>query len=246
MNPNSNSDSNGSLLAFITTKRQQGQKDDLILEELVAAGWDRIAVLQALGGKDVPAPAAPAAPAAGQPAVTSQTGNPGQPLQLETVHYNISVGKVRSRIGVSARVASLMLWLSAGTIAIILLALRASILPDPNEDLSGLSQALVFGIAVLIPIVPLLWFALRRMNRMLAENPANSDDLYFKKTIRFNLWVWMIFSLFWAIAAVYNIMAKAFLHNPVSRSAIIDAFIFALTAIATLYVFWRYYRISRR
>ncbi|MBI3231505.1 MAG: hypothetical protein HYZ51_00250 [Candidatus Doudnabacteria bacterium] len=214
--------------AFIAQKRAEKQSDEIILEELVSIGWEKTSVLRKLAGGGTapsPDPSGQATSSVG----TNQTGGTGTPVQLENVQYNVQVGKVRSKIGFAAFLMAILVWLAAGVLLFLLLTLRAKILPSVGDELTDLAGQIVLSIAFLVPLVPALWYTRRRLHKILAENPASADDLFFKRTIRFHLVIGVLVALLWIAIAVYNILAKVFLDNAdITSGATEDSVIFAL------------------
>lgn len=224
---------------FISQKRKEKQSDEMILQELLAVGWDRNLILQKLGGTDIPKPAAGNIP-------TSQTGGPGTPIQVENVQYEVKVGRVRSKVGFAAFVMAILVWLIAGIIMGLLLVLRERLIPlagDNPIDASGI----VLFISFLIPLVPLLWYTLIQLKKIIAANPAATDDIFFKKTIRFHLFVSGLIAVAWIGIEVFNILSKLFLPKEnITMTAVLDGFIFALVFGALPFIFLHYQKLTKR
>lgn len=236
---------NQDISSFIAQKRAEKQSDEMILQELMAVGWDKNLVLQKLAGSQTPTPPPSSSPSSG--VVTAQTGGVGAPIQLENVQYNVKLKKTRSKVGLASTISAIFGWLTAIMIVTFLLALRSMWLPDAGEDTSGAKEMIVFAIAVLVPVLPICIFAIKRLNKALSENPATVDDVFFKKSIRFNLILSLLAACGWAIVFVYNILAKIILHNQdLSRGAIIDGFLFFLPTAALVYLFWHYQKLTKR
>lgn len=234
---------NPELDAFIAQKRTEGQSDEMILQELVTAGWEKAMVLAALAGGNIPQPAVitPVAP------VTSQTSGAGQPVQVENIQYNVKVDKVRSKTGLASMVSGLMAWMIAIVGMFILLIVRQAILPDAGEASSDLLEMIVFGVAVLVPVLPIGIFATKRLNRALAENPAAIDDIFFKRSIRWNLILSLFVAGLWAIVFVYNLLAIIVLGDEnVTRGMTLDSFLFFAPFMGLVYFFWTYQRQTKR
>ena len=190
-------------------------------------------------------PNIPPMPTAG--AATSQTGGAGAPIQVENVQYNVNVGKVKSKIGLASTLTSIFGWITVFVVAFGLVSLGEILFPGLGADPEGAKEFLVFGISVLVPVLPLFIFSVKRLNKALAENPLSIDDLYFKRSIRFNLVFGLIITCFWTIAFVYNILAMTLLQNKdVTGGAIFDSFFFFVTPAAFVYFFWTYQQKTKR
>ncbi len=226
---------------FINQKRKEGQSDDLIMSELIALGWDKNIVLQKLAGVLAPTPD-------NGSIQTSQTGSIGAPIQVENVQYNVKVKGVSSKIGLTAFLSAIMLWIIAFVVAFLLLTIRTQFIPDAIPDTTiSFAEALVFCISLLAPVAPLFVFLFIRMKKLLAENPANRDDLFFKRSIRFNLIISLLIALAWSYVAVYNILGMLILKNQdITGGMIADGIIFAVVFITTTLFFWHYQRLTKR
>ncbi len=232
--------------SFIAQKRAEKQSDEIILQELLTAGWDKNLVLQKLAGGQTPTPS-PSPMSSSSGVSTSQTGASGHPVQVENVQYNVQVGAVRSKVGLASRIAAIFIWVTAFIVIFFLLSLRSAWLPDTGEEISDIKEALVFIIAVLIPVLPILFFAIKRLNKALMENVANVDDVYFKKSARFNLIFSVSIACIFAINLIYNILAKTILDNQdVSRGAIFDSLTLFLIPAGLVYFFWHYQGKTKR
>lgn len=230
---------------FIAKKHAEKQSDDIILNELVALGWDKNIVLQKLAGGSAPIPEKSSAE-------TSQTGNTGAPIQVENVQYNVKVGRVTSKIGLVAFLSAIMVWLIAFVSFSLLTAIRAKFLPDCElgicEDVAiNFGEVIVFSIAVLAPVIPVFLFLRNRLKKLLDENPANRDDIFFKRSIRFNLVISLLIALWWSYVAIFNVLGKLFLkYQDVTGGMIADSIIIAVIFIATTLFFWQYQKLTRR
>ncbi len=233
------------LQKFVEKKRKEKQPDELILEELVAAGWDRGDALRALAGDDVPRPEPRTSP--DKTAPTTQTGAPGTPLQVENVQYNVNVGKVRSKIGLAATISSLFGWILAFVLMGTLLTLRAMAFPDSGDSVKDPKENLVVAIAVLIPLLPIWLYAVKRMNLSLLENPVNADDVYFKKSIRFHFFVSLIATFLWAFVLIYNVLARVLLNKTeITNTILMNTAIFFIPLALLTYFFFSYQKLTKR
>jgi len=177
----------------------------------------------------------------------NQTSGNGTPVQVENVQYDVKVGKVRSKIGLAAFLTSLSVWALALIMTLLLHSVRAKLLPSINDDMNGFAEQMVLSISMLVPIVPLLWYLTRRLNKILVENPTAIEDLFFKKTIRFHLVVSVIFAVWWIMVTVYNILAKTILdHQNITAGMILDSVIFALIYSYVAFFFFHYQNMTKR
>ena len=177
----------------------------------------------------------------------NQTSGSGVPVQVENVQYNVKVGKVRPKIGLAAFLTSILVWVLAGIMTLLLHSIRAKLLPSINDNMTGFAEQMVLSISMLVPIVPLLWYLTRRLNKILAENPTAIEDLFLKKTIRFHLVVSVIFAVWWIMVTVYNILAKTILdHQNITSGMILDSVIFALIYSCVAFFFFYYQNMTKR
>jgi hypothetical protein len=185
------------------------------------------------------------------PTQTSQTGNTGTPIQVENIQYNVNVKKVTSKIGLSVFLSAILLWFIAFIAVTLFTVLRAKLFPDCTsgvcEEVTDFGEMIVFSISGLIPLVPIFIFLIYRTKKILVDNPAASDDIFFKRTVRFHLVISLLAALGWAFVAVYNLLGKIFLqYQDITGAMIMDSFIFAAIFIAMTWFFWMYERMTRR
>lgn len=191
------------------------------------------------------------------PNQTSQTGNAGTPIQVENVQYNVNVKRVTSKIGLSVFLSAILLWVISFIAIVVLTAIRTKFFPDCEfgpkgigfceNDVSFFGETMVFSISALIPVVPIFIFLIYRTKKILAENPSSSDDIFFKRTIRFHLVISLLVALGWSYVAVYNFLAKIFLkYQDITGGMIADSFIYAVIFIVMTFFFWRYEKRTRR
>ena len=169
------------------------------------------------------------------------------PIKVENIQYNVNVGTVKSKVGLASTLTAVFGWITALMVICSLLALISILLKPTPEDVLQAKNTLVFAIAVLVPILPLFIFSVKRLNKSLKENQANLDDLFFKKSIRFNLILGLIISCFWSITLVYNILAKIILQNDkITLVTILNNIAFLLPPAIFLYFFWTYQQKTKR
>jgi hypothetical protein len=162
---------------------------------------------------------------------------PSHPVQVE------QIGKVKTKLGTAMRLNSLMVWLLGGTVLILLLSIVGAIFHDPTYDFGS---TLIFSVAMLVPVLPLFIFLNRRLNRHLKEDPNALSDIYYYKSARFHMIVFLVISLLWAIALVYNILDKLFLHGIETGYVIADSLVFVLVPVAMTLFFYHYYNKAKR
>lgn len=168
----------------------------------------------------------------------AQTGMaPTSPVQIE------QIGKVKTKLGTSMRLNSLMVWLLGATMLVLLLAIAAAIFHDPSFDLGS---TFAFSIALLIPILPLFIFLNRRLNRHLKEDPNALSDIYYYKSARFHMVVLLVISILWAVAFVYNVIDKIFMHGIETGYTIAASAVFLIVPVAMTLFFYHYYNMAKR
>ena len=100
---------------------------------------------------------------------------------------------------------------------------------------------------MLIPVLPIFFFAIKRLNKALRENLATIDDVYFKKSVRFNLIFSVLMVCILAINFIYNILARTILNNQdVTHGAILDSLTLFLIPAGLVYLFWHYQKQTKR
>lgn len=240
---------NNDIDSFILQKRGDKQSDEMILQELLSLGWDKTLVLQKLAGSQVPAAnfSAASAPQAVPGLTSSQTGGAGTPVQLENVQYNVQVGKVRSKVGFAAFLMSLFAWGVVVVVLMLMLAVRANLIPSAQDVPGDLAGIVVLSIAFLVPLAPIFWYIRKRMHKIIAQNPAATDDLFFKRTIRFHLVISILMAICWIVIMLYNILAKIFLHNQgITLGIIVNSIIFAIVFSGAALFFLQYQNMTKR
>lgn len=178
------------------------------------------------------------------PVSTNQTGGVGSPVQVENVQYNVQVGTVRSKVGVIVLLYSILSWFLAIVLIMFLLTIRARL---GGKEVASFGEAIIFTIACLVPLVPIFWYVRHRLERVLSENSATVDDVFFKKTIRVNLVISVIIGIFWLIALVYNALAFLFLSDSkITGGIVIDSIILAGIMSGLAIMFLRYQLRTKR
>lgn len=182
--------------------------------------------------------------------VRSQMSDPGVPLQVESVVYNMPVKAVRSKIGLTA----LGIAVSAWVIAFLLTALYSSFtklfgLEDAGDYIANEAKKnLALAFSLLVPFGFLLWFANKRFQAIVQANPAAIEDLFFKGTIRTSLVISSIGALFWIFVALYNFWAKLLNIDAYNKgwAYVFHNWVFAFIACALVYFFWCFQRKTQR
>ncbi len=174
---------------------------------------------------------------------TNQTGGMGTPVQVENVQYNVQVGKMQSKVGLISHFFTLGAWAIAIVGAMVLTALRAQVFSHAG----GVGEIIVFGISVLVPVVPIFWYARTRLNKVLQDNPAAIDDIFFKKSIRFHLVAATAVGVFWIVRFVYSLLSGVFLSSgSLDAGTVIDTLIFAALFTGLAFLFLQYQLKTKR
>lgn len=186
------------------------------------------------------------APASGIPAVnnTAQTGNVGTPLQVENVQYNMSVKPVESKVGLYMRVLSIAMWFTVIFACSFLSSLVSRIVGDDSSDLGS---ALVVTLSLLAVSTPIFVVAYRKFKNEERNNPAVIDDLFFKKSVRQNLWVGVVLGAIAAFSFIYTVLSGAFLEdNEADPAGIFSALIFTLGFGSIVWFYWKLHAQTKR
>ena len=227
---------------YISGELKAGKSQAEVVDALVANGWQadaaQAAVSQAAGTP--PPPPASAAPA--PPNTTAQTGNAGSPIQVENVQYNMAMNPVESRVGFFLKIASVGLWFMAFFVAVTL----ATIIARVDDESVEIASILVFTVSLAVAAVPTFFIANMKMQTELEKNPAQVDDLFFKKATRTGLYIAVLATGISVIAAVYNLLGSAFLDNSGSVTGFFQSLAFVASFGAVLAYFWALHAKTRR
>lgn len=227
---------------YISGELKAGKTQAEVVQALVANGWQvepaQAAVNQASGTP--PPPPSSAAPA--PPNTTAQTGNAGSPIQVENVQYNMAMNPVESRVGFFLKIASVGLWFMAFFAAVTMATIIARV-DDESVEIAGI---LVFTVSLAVAAIPTYFIANNKMNEELQKNPAQVDDLFFKKATRTGLYVAVIATGISVIAAVYNLLGSAFLEDSGSVTGFFQSLAFAASFAAVLAYFWSLHGKTKR
>lgn len=165
---------------------------------------------------------------------------PAQESPLEVQNIEVKAGKVKSRIGFTAMIVSLLLWLIAILLVVLFFDIVAAATGDASTDLK---ETLVLVISFGIPLAGLFAFALYRLNKIIAEDAQTLDDVFFRKSVRANLFFAIFLSVPATGIAIYNIAASTILQNKdITLEGILDAVVFAALSIIIALFFWSYQR----
>lgn len=227
---------------YIQSELKAGRSQAEVVGALVASGWQQDAaqtVVSQAAGVPMP-PSGSAAPA--PPNTTSQTGNAGTPLQVENVQYNMTMAPVESRVGFFLKIASVGLWFMAFFVAVTLATLIAKA-DDSSIEVAGV---IVFTVSLSVAALPTFFIANKKMEEEFAKNPAQVDDLFFKKATRSGLYGAVVLTAISVISAVYNLLASAFLEDGGSVTGFFQAFAFVIGFGAVMAYFWRLHGRTKR
>lgn len=140
----------------------------------------------------------------------SQENQIPQDQNKEGVHYIMPTKAVRSRIGLAVFFALVSLW-GLSFIWSDLINEIMKLLFSVNGD--DWKQKLVFAISLSVPLSGMFIFTNKRIFKLLAENPENSNDLFYKKSIRSSIIFISIYFLFAIGSQLYNILSIMFLDK---------------------------------
>lgn len=226
---------------YISDQLKSGVHPAQLVQNLISGGWQQEVAQSAVNAHLNMPPPPPNQMAA--PNMYAQTGNAGVPLQVESVQYNMMMHPVESRVGFFLRLASLGLWV----MIIFVASSFAAIISNAQNDSSGVGGIIVFTISIACAAIPIFLISNKKMNQELAKNPAMVDDLFFKKSTRSGLYAAIVFTAIALIAAVYNLLAAAFLkEGSGSASGFFQCFVFALCFGGGLFYYWNLHSKTRR
>ena len=150
------------------------------------------------------------------------------------------IGQVRTKLGVSMVLNSLVIWIIAFAVLSMLITISTGLFTGgPVKD------GLVFGIAMLIPLIPLFIFLNRRLNNSIKAQGA-INDVYYNKTVRGNLIFTLIVTILLAINLVFNILSKLFLEGQQTGEVMVNSFIFLFVSAVLTYFFYHYYNKAKQ
>lgn len=225
------------LESFIDSHRKAGTTDEQITVQLLQAGWPLDQVTRALSA-DAPTP---------EPSVhnnmTAQTGNAGTPVQIENVQYNMRMKPVESKVGLYIRIAGVGLWFTAFFVA----GFFASLIQQLSGTDQQLGQALVFTLSLSVVTIPIFLVAYSKFRAEQKRNPASTDDIFFKQSVRRGLWFNVVIGAIAAIATVYQLLSTMFLpENGTTYASGLSALCFTLGFGGVVYFYWRLHAQTQR
>jgi hypothetical protein len=165
----------------------------------------------------------------------SQTSSPQQPIQVENVQYNVQVGKFFSRVGFAFTVANASLMILILVLAWVLHGLAGQTFGFENYFVK---ESIILLIAISVPLIPLHIFSTKRLKKLI-ENPANLEDILFKKHLRKALWAEIIISVYYISFGIYKGLSILFLDKEGNVAAAFSGVIIYGGAFAFL-AWWSY------
>lgn len=224
--------------SYVDKHRKSGLSDQDIATNLLKAGWSQAQVDGALGN-DVPPPPPPAV----TNVTSAQTSSSGTPLQVENVQYNMSIKPVESKVGLYIKIASTGLWLTV----IFVCAFLSALISKAGGESSDLGAATVMTLSLSVIAVPIFIIAYKKFLAEQANNPATTDDLFFKKHVRRGLWFSIVLGSLCAFSFLYGLLSTAFLENgDSSYSDAFTALVFALGFGGIVFFYWRLHARTKR
>ncbi len=144
------------------------------------------------------------------------------------------IGKVRTKLGLSMLLNGLVVWLLGIASILILSSITTMFFGEDS------SKNLVFGIACLIPLVPLFIFLNGRLNNYITGSNGVSD-IYYSKTVKTNLVLTIILSVIVAITFVYKVLDSLLLSGTETAESIVYSLIYLIVFSAMALFFYNYY-----
>ncbi len=228
--------------AFIKQQLENGATPQQVVSMLVSNGWQTEQAQQAVNNASSPPPPPPP-PAQAAPAnTTSQTGNEGTPLQVENVQYNMKMKPVRSRIGLFSRFVAIALWILSFFVGSSLVAIVGRF-TDSSVDVA---EGLVLTIALSVVLVPIFVVANKKLKAELAKNPNIVDDLFFKKSVRANLYAGVIIAGLLVFIAVFAFLSIFFLGDEGNAIEALHPLLFAGAFSSVIFYYWPLHAKTRR
>lgn len=163
------------------------------------------------------------------------------PAELENTQDDVNVDTAHSKIGFLAFLMSFLVWIFSAVVLFFFLIIRSTLFPSAQTGPTpmSLADAVVLLVSALVPVVPLLWYLIRRVQKILVDSPASAEDLFFKYTIRVHLALAMTLAVLWIFILIYNILSKTILnHDNISVGIILDSVIFVFIPSFMAYFFY--------
>lgn len=229
--------------SFIAAQRKAGHDDQAIIETLVQNGWDRNTAAAAVSGSsNVPPPPPPAQPVPINQ--YSQTGNTGVPVQVENVAYNMKMRPVESKIGLYMRFTNWGLWISVLAVCGFLSTIVGRIAGSESD----LGAATVMAFSVSAIAVPIFFIANKKRLAELGTNPALTDDIFYKRSIRRGLGWAIGLTAISTFIMLFSFLSLLFLNEDSDNAADtpFQALVYALGFGCALYFYWLLHAKTRR
>ncbi|RJQ37512.1 hypothetical protein C4552_00550 [Candidatus Parcubacteria bacterium] len=121
----------------------------------------------------------------------------------------VNIVKADSRLSFAAHIALGALW----ALVYFLANAVQEVLKNSFGRPSDMGLSIVVFVSVAIPLLPIFLFANRRLQRMLASNPANIEDLNFKKKIRKSLFLITLIGVVYVSYRTYQVLNILFLDS---------------------------------
>lgn len=177
----------------------------------------------------------------------SQTGAPQTPVQIENTQYNVPVKGVRSKIGLAMSITTFLLWIAGLMTFLALSSLTSELFQTAEQSGVNVAETLILAISGLVVITPLFIFTKKRVDTIIKENPAAIEDIFFKRTIRFNLYFFLVVGVITTILALYTFLSLTLLDTvDVTYEDALNNLYIAGIAAGHAYFHWTYQRQTQR
>jgi MFS family permease len=177
----------------------------------------------------------------------SQTGVAETPVQVESMHYNVAVGKVTSKVGLITNILGGVLFFLGLVVWYFASSFVDGVFGSVSFSESGFGEVAVFTVAAMAALIPAFIVARKRLEVALQENPAAIEDIYFKKVIRRYFTWYVVLSIIGVFAFVYSLLASLFLaSSDVGLSEVLNAAVFLAVVGAIAWFYWGYQQRTKR
>jgi hypothetical protein len=165
------------------------------------------------------------------------------PVAQVTPLATTNIVKVNSRVGFAAHVVLAVVWILTYFAANVVYAALAQLFDFGDADVA---RYIVILVALSVPLVPIYIFSSRRLDRMLAANAGNAEDLNFKKTVRRSLKWAIIFGTIFIAYKVYVVLDVLFLEGRGDAAeSIVSLLVYGSALGFIAWYSWSYYNKMR-
>ena len=166
----------------------------------------------------------------------AQTGTVGQPIQVENVQYNVSVGSLQTKVALAFSFTSVTLALIVFFAALTVYSVLGNVL---GFHLNDFKTMIVAFISMLVPLAPLFFFSNKRLKKIINENPSAIEDVIFKKILRSALILEVFLAVVIITSYTYMVLSILFLENEGSLAQSLSSLIVFGGAFGYL-AYWTY------